>query len=126
MFEDDEVQAEQEATRISEPVAPGLWSRFRAAFSVEERWSSLNWAIAAYPDAPTNFLLRGELLLARGDIHGAIMDFRRALELATAAVERDDWGVVAQTTQDRALTGLRDALRRAGRYNLETEDTDSP
>ncbi len=124
MLEDDEVQAEQDATQVSEPASPGLWPRIRAAFSVQERWSNLNWAIAAYPDVPTNFLLRGELLLAKGDVHGAIMDFRRALELAEAAVEQEDWGLVAQTTQDRALAGLRDALRRAARYNSGTEQTD--
>ena len=102
-----------------------LWRRVRRWFSRMERWHNLNWTISAYPDVPVNFLLRGELLLGQGDTLGAITDFRRALELAAQQVDTEDWGVVAQTVQDRALAGLRDALRRAARYNPDTVDVNN-
>jgi hypothetical protein len=130
LLEDDEVRGEREAgeqpesPHISEVSSPNLWQRIRNALSPQERWSNLNWAIAAYPDEPTNYLLRGELLLHQGDTHGAMMDFRRAIELASAAVEQDDWGIAAQAVQDRALKGLQDAVRRAARYNSYTEPGD--
>jgi hypothetical protein len=65
-------------------------------------------------------VLRGELLLRQGDLFGAIADFRKGYELAAVRLETEDWGVVAQGLQDRALVGLRDALNRAARYNLGT------
>ena len=99
-----------------------FWQRLRQSYSRNERWRKLNWAIAAYPDVASNYVLRGELLLKQNDTLGAISDFRRALELAAPQVETDDWGVVAQAAQDRALAGLRDALRRAARYNSSTDD----
>jgi hypothetical protein len=101
--------------------SPSLWQRFRTAISKRERWRNLNWAIAAYPDVAANYVLRGELLLKQGDTPGAIADFRQALDLAMADVEKEDWGVVAQSVQDRALVGLRDALSRTARYNSDTE-----
>ncbi len=121
----DESQEELDATQVTEPPPPGLWQRIRGAFSAQERWAKLNWAIAAYPDVPANYLLRGELLLKQGDTHGAMMDFRHALELSTAAVEQDDWAIAAQAAQDRALKGLQDAVRRAARYNSGTERSDN-
>jgi tetratricopeptide (TPR) repeat protein len=96
-----------------------LWQRLRRVFSSRERWRNLNWAIAAYPHVAANYVLRGELLLKQGDTPGAIADFRRALDLAAAQVDKEDWGVVAQSLQDRALVGLRDALNSAARYNSE-------
>jgi len=98
-----------------------LWQRIRGAFSRQERWRNLNWAIAAFPNIAANYVLRGELLLRQGDTPGAIADFRKALELAAAQVDVEDWGVVAQSVQDRALVGLRDALNSAARYNSYSE-----
>jgi len=102
--------------------SPSLWQRIRAAFSRQERWRDLNWAIAAFPNVAANYVLRGEFLLRQGDTLGAIADFRKALELAAVQVEADDWGVVAQSVQDRALVGLRDALNSAARYNSGTDN----
>jgi len=95
--------------------SPTLLQRIVAAFSRRERWRNLNWAIAAYPHVAANYVLRGELLLKQGDMTGAIGDFQHALDLAMADVEKEDWGVVAQNVQDRALVGLRDALNRSVR-----------
>ncbi len=101
---------------------PSFWQRILGVFSRDSRLYDLNWAVKAYPDAPANYVLRGELLFARGDLFGAIADFRRGYELAAIGVENEDWGVVAQSLQDRALAGLRDALYRAARYNLDVRE----
>ena len=102
-----------------EAAAPSLsaWQRIKAMFGKEARLYNLNWAISAFPDAPANYVLRGELLLGIGDSLGAAADFRRALELALNEVESEDWGLVAQALQDRALVGLRDAHLHSARYN---------
>jgi hypothetical protein len=104
---------------------PSLWDRVRRLFAPDqtvraERLRQLNWAVSVYPDVPTNYVLRGELLLGAGDTVGAIADFRRALELAAEQAVTEDWGVVAQSVQDRALADLRDALRQHARYNRST------
>lgn len=117
MFHDDDYSDEQATVASS----LSLWTRIRRSFSRMERWHNLNWTIAAYPDVAANYVLRGELLLRQGDTLGAISDFRHALRLAAAQVETEDWGIVAQAMQDRALAGLRDALRRAARYNADTD-----
>lgn len=117
MLREDEVHTEP-AEYVYE--APTLWQRIRGTFSQGARLQNLNWAILAYPEASANYVLRGELLLKQGDLFGAIADFRKGYELAAEGVENEDWGVVAQGLQDRALVGLRDALYRAARYNLDT------
>ncbi|MBI1256121.1 MAG: hypothetical protein GC204_01500 [Chloroflexi bacterium] len=95
--------------------SPSLWQRLRGTFSQQERWRNLNWAIMAYPNVAANYVLRGELLLKQRDTPGAIADFGKALDLAMVQVDVEDWGVVAQSVQDRALVGLREALKRAAR-----------
>ncbi len=100
---------------------PSPWRRFRRLFSRMERWHNLNWMIVTYPEVAANYVLRGELLLRQGDTLGAIADFRRGLDLALEQMEQEDWGMVAQAVQDRALAGLRDALYRAPRYNPDTD-----
>ncbi len=102
---------------------PSLLKRLLGG-STSERLYNLNWSIAAYPDVAANYVLRGELLKEHGDLVQAIADFRRALELSAKQFEIDDWGIVAQTMQDRALAGLRDALRRAARYNRRADQID--
>jgi hypothetical protein len=104
---------------------PSVWQRIFGVFSRDSRLYDLNWAVKAYPNAPANYVLRGELLLRQGDLFGAIADFRRGYELAAAGVENEAWGVVAQSLQDRSLAGLRDALYRAARYNLDVKELGS-
>ena len=104
---------------------PSLWQRLRRLFTRGERLERLNWAISAYPDAPANYVLRGELLLEHGETNQAADDFLRALELAEEQIETNAWGVLAQAMQDRARVGLRDALARGARYNPNTDQTDS-
>jgi len=81
----------------------------------DSRLYHLSQAITTYPDAPTNYVLRGELYLELDDYAQAVADFRRALELASAQIETDRWGLVAQAAQDRALAGLRKAQKKVGR-----------
>ncbi len=97
-----------------------LWQNLRRAFlptpkeraaQHNRRISRLSSAIEFSPDAPTNYVLRGELYMEIGDYASAVVDFRRALELATAQVENEDWGIIAQTMQDRAQEGLAEAQR---------------
>jgi tetratricopeptide (TPR) repeat protein len=118
--------SEEQVLEVEEtpPPPPSLWQRFRLLFAPDARLHQLSWAISVYPDSAANYVLRGELLLERGEAEAAIQDFRRALELATQQVETEDWGVVAQAVQDRALVGLGDALYRCARYNRVTDPVD--
>jgi len=77
------------------------------------RLRKLDRAIDAAPDAPVNYVLRGELRLKLRQRDAAAGDFQKALALADSAFTSSDWGLVAQTLADRALVGL----RRAG-YRL--------
>jgi hypothetical protein len=66
----------------------------------------LDRAIERYPEAASNFVLRGELRLKRGDAELARADFVRAYEIAAQNLADHQFGFVAQMTQDRALDGL--------------------
>lgn len=93
--------------------------RLRAALSGEmhrqHRRQSLDRAIADFPEAAVNYLLRGELLLREGDFDGADADFERALARASAQFEEAAWGLSAQIVRDRAVWGLAESARQAGR-----------
>lgn len=85
-------------------------------YTGRERWlRDLNHAIADHPEAPTNYVLRGELALETRDYEQAVADFEKGLELASAQVETSDWGILAQTMQERAYRGLKEARRRLKR-----------
>ena len=72
----------------------------------------LDAAIERDPDAFSNYLIRGELYLAlRFDAFAAI-DFEYVVEAAAQAVETNNWGIIAQVAQDRALRGLETAEAR--------------
>jgi hypothetical protein len=76
------------------------------------RLESLNAAIAAHPDAPANYVLRGELFMGMRAYPEAARDFQTALRLAEAEIEESDWGLVAQAMGDRAVRGLSQARER--------------
>jgi uncharacterized protein HemY len=85
-------------------------------YSGRERWlRDLNHAIADHPEAPANYVLRGELALETRDYSQAAADFEKALELASAQVETENWGILAQAMQDRAYRGLTQARRHLQR-----------
>ncbi len=75
--------------------------------TVAERVKSLTAAIRRYPEAPVNYILRGELYLDEGYFAEAADDLRRGLALADAKAEAADWGFVSQGLADRAREGLK-------------------
>ncbi len=82
----------------------------------QARVRDIDEALEQHPDSAANYVLRGEVYLELADYEQAAADFRRALELAAAQVERDDWGLVAQAVQDRALARLVTARRALGKH----------
>jgi tetratricopeptide (TPR) repeat protein len=76
--------------------------------------ADLSASIADEPDAPMNYVLRGEALLRSGALDAARSDFERALALAERALRGERWGLIAQAAQDRAAAGLIEVLRRSG------------
>jgi hypothetical protein len=78
---------------------------------LEQRLVALNDAIALYPDASSNYVLRGELYLRAKVYALAAADFERAIALADEQMATSDWGLVAQAVQDRAQQGLKRAKR---------------
>jgi tetratricopeptide (TPR) repeat protein len=77
-----------------------------------ERLDSLDYSIECYPEAPSGYVLRGELYLEAGFYDLAAKDFVTALELAEQQLKTNDWGVVAQAMRDRAHSGLERAVKR--------------
>jgi cytochrome c-type biogenesis protein CcmH/NrfG len=66
-------------------------------------------AIASHPDSFTNYVLRGEVYLQMGEYELAMADFEIAQKLASEHLAVDNWGLIAQVMQDRALVGLAQA-----------------
>lgn len=100
------------------PSAPSLGDRIKAFLGIgtdtSARMYSLTHAINIAPEAAVNYVLRGELYLERGQYPLAAEDFHAAVSLAEADLQRDDksLGLLAQSIQDRALTGYEEAIRR--------------
>jgi tetratricopeptide (TPR) repeat protein len=82
---------------------------------LEDRLRGLDEAIARHPDEPANYVVRGELYLKLNHYDLAARDFQRGLELARRDLETRNWGIVAQTMQDRALKGLERAQKHLPR-----------
>ncbi|KXK13627.1 MAG: hypothetical protein UZ15_CFX003003267 [Chloroflexi bacterium OLB15] len=80
----------------------------------EKALHELNAAIDAHPEGAVNYVFRGELLFKLKEYAAAEADFQRALEMASDQVAKSRWGIVAQTVQDRAYAGLRDARQKQG------------
>lgn len=76
--------------------------------------SELDRAIERYPEAASNLVLRGELLLKQQQPERAKADFERAYEISAGRVADERFGFVAQMTQDRALDGLNRARAMLG------------
>lgn len=72
----------------------------------------LNDAISEAPDDITQLVLRGELLLERGEHERAKQDFARALALAEALDDATAWHILEQVMSDRAAYGMRLVQRR--------------
>lgn len=102
------------ATRDDEDTEPqvswlaGLFGLKRRQ-RLEWRVRQLDRAIADAPDAPVNYVVRGEVRLKLRRRDEAADDFQTALALADRSFADSDWGLVAQALSDRALMGLRRA-----------------
>ena len=62
----------------------------------------LDFAIQQEPDAPVNYLLRGEYWLQAGEFERAWDDLETARYLALEALASSDWGYIYQSYIDRA------------------------
>jgi hypothetical protein len=106
---DDRVEAEGLDAIINAPMTGREEKRLAALIY---RVEVLTEAIERYPDAPVNYVLRGEMLLDGGDIALAADDFQKALELAEYYAESANWGYIYRALADRAQKGLK-ACREA-------------
>jgi hypothetical protein len=82
------------------------------------RFAELDAAIEAHPAAPVNYLLRGELLLARGWPTEAIPDFDQVIALVRDGAAEDDWSSVNNALLARAESGLAKAVKAVRNHNL--------
>ncbi|NDJ86061.1 MAG: hypothetical protein GYB66_09260 [Chloroflexi bacterium] len=73
----------------------------------DPRLRLLHRAIEGSPNAPVNYVFRGEYWLQKGSLQAAITDFETAITLATQQREDSDWGYLEQALIDRARQGLR-------------------
>jgi hypothetical protein len=69
---------------------------------MSRRLQALDLAIECAPDAPVNYLLRGEYWLEVGEVDLARQDLEAARDLAKGQVESSDWGYIYQSYHDRA------------------------
>lgn len=103
-----ELQFRQETEREHRSFLDRLFGIFTG--SRDNSWEAeLDRAIERYPEAASNYVLRGELLLKHGQAERAKGDFLQAYEISAEHVADDQFGFVAQMTQDRALDGLKRA-----------------
>jgi len=68
---------------------------------IDRQLENLNYAIKHHPDAPANFLLRGEYWMQAGEIEQAREDLSTARELAEKLIETNDWVSIPQSYIDR-------------------------
>lgn len=82
------------------------------------RLELLTREIEAHPEAPANYVIRGELLLDAEDYALAAQDFETALNLAQPLAESSNWGYINQALIDRARQGLRQCNQKPKREDL--------
>lgn len=77
------------------------------------RYRELSDKIELMPDSFTYYVLRGELLVERGEDTRARADFEMAVKLADSYDSAKEWGLLEQAMCDRALQGIDWVTRRA-------------
>jgi hypothetical protein len=106
---DEPVPAQDEQQPIQAAVeeqAASTDQESSSAAPLLSRVDLLTAAIKLRPEAPVNYILRGEALAEAGDYSLAEEDFRKGLELAEAQAETADWGYIYRALADRAREGL--------------------
>lgn len=83
-----------------------------SAEDVPAQLAELTAHIEAYPEDPSNYVIRGEVYMEMREYALAAADFQQGYELAEAQFTTADWGFMAQALRDRALDGLKHARRR--------------
>lgn len=89
----------------------------RSNSNVQEQFEALNESIQQNPQAPTAYVLRGELHLKQKQYALARVDFERAVALTDEQFEEAQWGIVAQAMRERAERGL--SHRRVAHLNSD-------
>lgn len=88
----------------------GFWAWLAGLFGqngdIESQYDMLNESIRQNPQAPTAYVLRGELHLKQRQYALAKVDFERAVALTDEQIDEARWGIVAQAMRDRAERGL--------------------
>jgi tetratricopeptide (TPR) repeat protein len=110
------VAAETPQLQVESEPGESFWSRLRNLLGWgvnrhQRRLEDLFTAIIANPDSSANYALRGELYLQIGEYELALADFEIAQKLASEHLAVDNWGLIAQVLQDRALIDLAQAKR---------------
>ena len=97
------------------PMAKILGAFFQTPLGREReffrRLRELDGAISDAPDDITQIVLRGELLLERGEHERAKLDFERALALGKRLDDAKAWHILEQVMCDRAAYGMRRVQR---------------
>ncbi|HRE47502.1 MAG TPA: hypothetical protein PLD47_07235 [Aggregatilineales bacterium] len=88
---------------------------------LKARVRTLTEGIATHPDAPANYVIRGELLLEAGDDEAAAADFTNALTRIEKAEKSLNWGYIYQHLAERAAAGLREIAYGQQRSNRTTK-----
>jgi hypothetical protein len=111
-----ELQFRHESEQEHRSFLNRLFGIFTGGGKSDDWETELDRTIERYPEAASNFVLRGELLLKRGQPERAKADFLHAYEISAERVKDDQFGFVAQMTQDRALDGLKRANAMLGEH----------
>ncbi len=72
----------------------------------KSRLEELTDAIKAFPNSPTNYILRAEVLYALRDYEASAQDFYTGWKLAREAAQTADWGYIYEALIERAEAGL--------------------
>jgi hypothetical protein len=94
------------------PQSFGEWVMMRffgkdIAAELEERLGNLTYAIERSPETASNYLLRGEIHFKLREWAFAEDDLNKAVDLAENELQEASWGLIPQSTRDRALVLLR-------------------
>lgn len=101
---------------LPQPVSFIGWLRGLLSGPVSRRLDDLTEAIERHPQAASNYLLRGEIWLDKGEYEMAAADFERAQALAAGQFEESEWGLVSQMLRDQAEHGLQRAMRKLAHH----------